>query len=134
MRTEHKLHRHSPFAKSVIIHGINITCYNFSDIMVRIKTRWLLVRIDYADALNNHNDIKELNFPGKNEFARVIRDNLIQCSGIACSGAASDTQGTSILPVDRFLISPVIYKNHRVVAIQTLEKVSIHMFLVECLG
>ena len=97
MRTAHKLHRHSPFAKSVIIHGIDITCYNFRDIMVRIKTRWLLVRIDYADALNNHNDIKELNFPGKNELARVIRDNLIQCSGIACSGAASDTQGTSIL-------------------------------------
>ena len=64
--------------------------------MVRIKTRWLLVRIDYSDTANDDSDVKGVSFPGKNELARVIRDNLIQCAGIACSGAALDVQGKSI--------------------------------------
>jgi hypothetical protein len=64
--------------------------------MVRIKTRWLLVRIDYAHHMNandddNTDDVE--NFPSKNELARVIRDSIVQCSGITLSGVASDTQG-----------------------------------------
>jgi hypothetical protein len=66
--------------------------------MVRIKTRWLLVRIDFVNAMSvSDTDVKDVtgSFPSKNELARVIRDHLIQCSGVACSGAALDTQGTS---------------------------------------
>jgi hypothetical protein len=68
--------------------------------MVRIKTRWLLVRIDYVDALSYNGVVNGENFPSKNELARVLRDNLIQCSGIVCSGAALDTQGKLILVFD----------------------------------
>ena len=64
--------------------------------MVRIKIRWLLVRIDYADTMNDDTDGKEACFPSKNDLARVIRDNLIQCSGVTCGGAALDTQGSSL--------------------------------------
>ena len=64
--------------------------------MVRVKTRWLLVRIDYVDTTTYDSDVKNVSFPGKNELSRVIRNNLIQCSGVASSGAALDTQGRSM--------------------------------------
>ena len=81
--------------------------------MVRLKTRWLLVRIDYTDSIYDDNDMREVSFPSKNELARVIRDNLIHCSGVAYSGAALDTNGTSIIAcgIDMFYT----YKLHRMV-------------------
>jgi hypothetical protein len=62
--------------------------------MVRIKTRWLLVRIDYDHTMTDDDNTDDVdNFPSKNELARVIRDSIVHCSGITLSGVASDTQG-----------------------------------------
>lgn len=67
--------------------------------MVRLKTRWLLVRIDYA-----------VEIPTRNDLARAIRDNLLQCSGVAAAGAAYDTQGVldvgCIVVLCVFFVSP----------------------------
>lgn len=81
--------------------------------MVRLKTRWLLVRIDYTDTIYDDDDVSEVNFPSKNELARAIRDNLIQCSGVACSGAALDTNGTSTIACSIDMLHT--YKYHRMV-------------------
>jgi hypothetical protein len=62
--------------------------------MVRLKTRWLLIRID-NDGINDICSLENY-FPGKKELAFAIRDNLVQCWGVALSGAAMDTQGTYI--------------------------------------
>lgn len=48
--------------------------------MVRHKTRWLLVRVDYADEI------------GRNELQRKIRDSL-QVFGVAGARFAVDTHG-----------------------------------------
>jgi hypothetical protein len=80
--------------------------------MVRIKTRWLLIRIDNVNNLDDGAENEAVGFPSKNELARVIRDNLIQCSGVAASGAAFDTQGmsTSVGDVDRKVWMYVTYR------------------------
>lgn len=61
--------------------------------MVRIKTRWLLVQLDFTCCgIDEKNNVE--NIITAKELANVVRDNLLQCSGIAMSGAAQDTQGT----------------------------------------
>ena len=54
--------------------------------MVRLKTRWLLVRIE-ADEIA----------PSRKELASAIRDNLLQCFGVAAAGAAYETQGARVV-------------------------------------
>jgi hypothetical protein len=62
--------------------------------MVRLKTRWLLVRVEgNNNNWNENNNDTQLLFPSKKELARAIRENLLQCSGIATIGSV-DTQGT----------------------------------------
>jgi len=59
--------------------------------MVRLKTRWLLARIDcFAPVVS---DNSESITPTRNEHARSIRDNLLQCFGVTAAGAAYETQG-----------------------------------------
>jgi hypothetical protein len=75
--------------------------------MVRHKTRWLLVRIDFADDLQGLGSVKwdsdskrkgepTDDYPSKKDLAKVIRNSVIACSGVAASGAALDTQGKTI--------------------------------------
>jgi hypothetical protein len=72
--------------------------------MVRHKQRWLLVRIDFeadlkglvSDKLDTATKKKGEttdDYPSKKELAKVIRNSVVACSGVAASGAALDTQG-----------------------------------------
>jgi hypothetical protein len=62
--------------------------------MVRLKRRWLLVRIESKfDMLSNRSEATT--FPTKNELNRFLRDALVEYFGVACSSDASETQGTS---------------------------------------
>jgi hypothetical protein len=97
-----------------------IVDYYFDDsTMVRHKTRWLLVRIDFADDLRGLSSVKwdadskrkgeptDDDYPSKKDLAKVIRNSVIACSGVAASGAALDTQGkTFALSVHSLLDSP----------------------------
>jgi len=68
--------------------------------MVRHKTRWLLVQVDFEKDLclpntaKNHNDdAQDDAFPSRKELRNAIRESILQCGGVAASGAALDTQG-----------------------------------------
>jgi hypothetical protein len=77
--------------------------------MVRLKTRWLLVRLDVAATLSiqqrkekkkNHpgnisiaEDAMTNLFPPRKELATAIRQNIAAHLGIAGEGAALSTQG-----------------------------------------
>ena len=54
--------------------------------MVRLKRRWLLVRVDSGKS-------KEDDFPTRNELSRAIRENLLDCFGDASVGTANETRG-----------------------------------------
>lgn len=55
--------------------------------MVRQKTRWLLIRINYErDGVSNFVFLRK-------ELSRAIHVSVIRCFGIAMSGAVLDTQG-----------------------------------------
>jgi len=74
--------------------------------MVRLKTRWLLVRIDCYDDEDEEESISSSAIPTRNELVRAIRDNLLQCFGVGAAGAAYDTQGAcmSVEDVDDVLL------------------------------
>ena len=59
--------------------------------MVRQKTRWLLIRINY-ERINERDGVSNFVFLRK-ELSRAIHDSVIRCFGIAMSGAVLDTQG-----------------------------------------
>lgn len=81
--------------------------------MVRHKTRWLLVHLDFGTDIQDRkrgelSDKQQLQlyelttgsqkqsstkFPGKNDLIRAIREAVILTGGTAASGAASDTHG-----------------------------------------
>lgn len=68
--------------------------------MVRLKTRWLLVRVDRVGGPNERDgdeDGDDDAGPGNNstrkDMARAVREAIVQCWGIAASGMAFDTQG-----------------------------------------
>jgi hypothetical protein len=63
--------------------------------MVRHKTRWLLVKLDFREDIKNKNKTIETEFPSKKEISFYIRQNVSSCFGIAADGAALDTQGGS---------------------------------------
>jgi hypothetical protein len=89
--------------------------------MVRHKTRWLLVRIDFADDLQGLGIIKwdsdskkkgepTDEYPSKKDLAKVIRNSVVACSGVAASGAALDTQGKIFfLFIHSLLCLPISY-------------------------
>jgi hypothetical protein len=84
--------------------------------MVRHKTRWLLVRIDFADDLQGKGAPTD-DYPSKKDLAKVIRSSAIACSGVAASGAALDTQGKTF-----FFVQPciIIFSKASILTVATL--------------
>jgi RNase P/RNase MRP subunit POP5 len=63
--------------------------------MVRHKTRWLLVKVDFEVDVRKRNSKPIDYFPSKKEVAQSIRESILSCFGTAAEGAAFDTQGMS---------------------------------------
>lgn len=71
--------------------------------MVRHKTRWLLVRLDFNSDVaidnnktgshNNKSDHKLSIFPSKNELTSQLRQNIVSHFGLVADSVAMDTQG-----------------------------------------
>lgn len=75
--------------------------------MVRHKTRWILVRLDSEESdakhrnngtttpghMNNNIECTNNNFPSSKILAMALRDNFIECFGLAVSGIALDVRG-----------------------------------------
>ena len=77
--------------------------------MVRLKNRWLLVRIEFErDMVYAESPTA---FPSKKELSRTIRDNLERCFGLA--GTALDAQG-SYLRVLHHLFRCCTYRSYTV--------------------
>lgn len=53
--------------------------------MVRVKTRFLLIKVDTPG-----DDLEGL---GKKELERCLRDQVLQTHGVAASGTITDMQG-----------------------------------------
>lgn len=71
--------------------------------MVRHKTRWLLVRIEFEDCIHrpevkSSHENDSIDFPSRKELAKEIRNSVSACGGVAASGAAFDTQGKRRVP------------------------------------
>lgn len=64
--------------------------------MVRHKSRWLLVNLDFQEHVKSKNKTNATDFPSKKEISFYIRQNISSCFGIAANGAASDTQSESV--------------------------------------
>ena len=73
--------------------------------MVRLKTRWLLVRLDVPATvrrttnqvtLESDNPETKSVFPSRKELATSIRQNISEQFGVAGEGMASDLQGMVI--------------------------------------
>jgi hypothetical protein len=76
--------------------------------MVRHKTRWLLVRLDFehnvlrlpedgANRKRRRQDDDSGTGLTKKDLAKCIRDSVASSFGIAASGIAQDIQGASIV-------------------------------------
>jgi hypothetical protein len=72
---------------------------NLEQTMVRLKTRWLLVRIVTSDDGKRSTSGSSGPSPNydvtKKELAKSIKESLEQCFGVAASAAALDLQGMS---------------------------------------
>lgn len=69
--------------------------------MVRHKTRWFLVRLDFEKHMtttcqdDNKSNEKSSDppFPSRKEVTSGIRESILTCFGTAAGGAALDIQG-----------------------------------------
>ena len=63
--------------------------------MVRHKTRWLLVRLDFEGDIrfSKKKVHPSSSFPSKKDVAHSLRENIRSCFGLASEGAASFLQG-----------------------------------------
>lgn len=54
--------------------------------MVRLKNRWLIARVDFAE--------EKAALPSKRDLFLLLNDNIIENFGIIWSGALRETRGT----------------------------------------
>ncbi|CAB9523257.1 expressed unknown protein [Seminavis robusta] len=81
--------------------------------MVRLKTRWVLTRLDlFQDIIIGSTSPRPDWFPTKKEFAKALKESIISCFGTSASDAAFDVQVRLCDATSRLVLFRVSRENY----------------------